>query len=74
PCVVGCNEYFTSAKCPRLKCDTVLQPIENRSRYCPKCKMHLDRDIAAAENIAQVFRAQIDSKQRHSRPAKFMSK
>ncbi|KAG0304098.1 hypothetical protein BGZ99_002505, partial [Dissophora globulifera] len=51
--VVGCNKYITSAKCPRLKCDTFLQPTENRSQHYPKCKMHLDRDIAAAENIAQ---------------------
>ncbi|KAG0320873.1 hypothetical protein BGZ99_004267 [Dissophora globulifera] len=41
--VIGCNEYYPSAKCPRLNCDTFLQPTENRSRYCPVCKMYFDR-------------------------------
>ncbi|KAG0342103.1 hypothetical protein BG004_005750 [Podila humilis] len=76
--VVGTNEYFTSAKCPRLECQEFLQPAPRRSRYCPSCQFYVDRDVAAAENIARICRDQLNPgfpvDGYHRRRAKYMPK
>ncbi|KAF9349228.1 hypothetical protein BGX34_001916 [Mortierella sp. NVP85] len=66
--VVGCHEYYTSAKCPRVDCNSFLRDTKNRSRYCDECQAYFDRDIAASENIARVCISQLTSQ---TRPAKF---
>ncbi|CAO3572394.1 unnamed protein product [Mortierella alpina] len=68
--VVGCHEYFTSAKCPRPGCDTFLRSIgRTRSRYCPTCRMHFVRDAVGGENIGWICQAQLETQQR---PVKYM--
>ncbi|KAG0285443.1 hypothetical protein BGZ97_007791, partial [Linnemannia gamsii] len=69
--IVGCNEYFTSAKCPREDCDEFLLSLPNRSKYCGRCRMHFDRDAVGSENIATICQSQL---QHQCRPAKFMPK
>ncbi|KAF9984103.1 hypothetical protein BGZ65_000988 [Modicella reniformis] len=51
--VVGCHEFYTSAKCPRNDCRSFLRNGKNRSRYCDRCAAYFDRDIVGSENIAQ---------------------
>ncbi|KAF9276140.1 hypothetical protein BGZ68_010242 [Mortierella alpina] len=66
--VVGAHEYFTSAKCPRPNCTEFLRAVKGRTRYCPSCKMFLDRDAIGAENIGRVCQAQVVDGRR---PAKY---
>ncbi|KAF9962440.1 hypothetical protein BGZ72_004808 [Mortierella alpina] len=68
--VVGCHEYFTSAKCPRPMCNSFLRNVgRTRSRYCPTCRMHFDRDAVGGENIGRICQAQLE---RQQRPSKYM--
>ncbi|KAF8945964.1 hypothetical protein BGZ46_005912, partial [Entomortierella lignicola] len=67
--IVGCHEYYTSAKCPRPGCDSFLENVPYRSKYCRNCKAYFDRDAVGAENIARVCESQI---RYQSRPEKYM--
>ncbi|KAI1300518.1 hypothetical protein EDD11_006177 [Mortierella claussenii] len=68
--VVGCHEYYTSAKCPRDNCHQFLENAqEYRSKYCRHCQAYFDRDVVGSENIANVCRYHL---QHHHRPAEFM--
>ncbi|ORZ28768.1 hypothetical protein BCR41DRAFT_4602 [Lobosporangium transversale] len=67
--IVGCHEYYTSAKCPRPHCDSILENVPFRSKYCRNCKAYFDRDAVGAENIARVCESQI---REQKRPAKYM--
>ncbi|KAF9935717.1 hypothetical protein BGZ70_006896, partial [Mortierella alpina] len=67
--VSGVHEYFTSAKCPRRGCDQFLVPCGKRSKFCPGCRMYVDRDVVGSENIGTICQAQITDQRR---PAKFM--
>jgi transposase len=66
--VVGCHEYYTSAKCPRPTCDNFLENAPNRSKFCRNCHMHFDRDHVGAENIARVCEGQL---MHQKRPEKY---
>ncbi|KAF9899761.1 hypothetical protein BX616_002862 [Lobosporangium transversale] len=65
--VVGCHEYYTSAKCPRLHCDTLLENVPYRSKYCRNCKAYFDRGVVGAENIARICESQIKDQIRPSK-------
>ncbi|KAF9217482.1 hypothetical protein BGZ59_003810 [Podila verticillata] len=67
--IVGVNEFWTSAKCPRPQCNSFLRNVGRaRSKYCGSCRMHFDRDAVGSENIAWIGDSQI----RHQcRPPKF---
>ncbi|CAO3570970.1 unnamed protein product [Mortierella alpina] len=57
--VSGVHEYYTSAKCPRRACDQFLVPCGKRSRFCPGCRMYVDRDVVGSENVGTICQAQI---------------
>ncbi|ORZ14975.1 hypothetical protein BCR41DRAFT_354423 [Lobosporangium transversale] len=65
---VGAHEFYTSARCPRPLCDSFLETVYPRSKYCRTCKVFFDRDAVGAENIARIGLAQIE---RQERPAKY---
>ncbi|ORZ21924.1 hypothetical protein BCR41DRAFT_350238 [Lobosporangium transversale] len=65
---VGAHEFYTSARCPRPLCDSFLETVYPRSKYCWTCKVFFDRDAVGAENIARIGLAQIE---RQERPAKY---
>ncbi|ORZ27529.1 hypothetical protein BCR41DRAFT_392865 [Lobosporangium transversale] len=65
---VGAHEFYTSARCPRLLCDSFLEAVYPRSKYCWTCKVFFGRDAVEAENIARIGLAQIE---RQGRPAKY---
>ncbi|ORZ16775.1 hypothetical protein BCR41DRAFT_353162 [Lobosporangium transversale] len=65
---VGVHEFYTSARCPRPLCDSFLETVYPRSKYCRTCKVFFDRDAVGAENIAKIGLAQIE---RQERPAKY---
>ncbi|ORZ04697.1 hypothetical protein BCR41DRAFT_425812 [Lobosporangium transversale] len=67
--IAGCHEYYTSAKCPQPHCDSILENVPFRSKYCRNCKAYFDRDTVGAENIARVCESQI---REQKRPAKYM--
>ncbi|ORY98372.1 hypothetical protein BCR41DRAFT_426554 [Lobosporangium transversale] len=56
-------------KCPRPHCDSILENVPFRSKYCRNCKAYFDRDAVGAENIARVCESQI---REQKRPAKYM--
>ncbi|ORZ11289.1 hypothetical protein BCR41DRAFT_356977 [Lobosporangium transversale] len=62
------HEFYTSARCPRLLCDSFLEAVYPRSKYCWACKVFFNRDAVGAENIARISLAQIE---RQERPAKY---
>ncbi|KAG0005842.1 hypothetical protein BGZ65_009995 [Modicella reniformis] len=66
--VVGAHEYFTSARCPRPTCDSFLETVLPRSKYCRQCQVYFDRDAVGSENIARICEAQLI---RQRRPLKF---
>ncbi|ORZ21957.1 hypothetical protein BCR41DRAFT_420858 [Lobosporangium transversale] len=49
-------------------CDSFLETVYPRSKYCRACKVFFDRDAVGAENIARIGLAQIE---RQERPAKY---
>ncbi|ORZ26284.1 hypothetical protein BCR41DRAFT_348054, partial [Lobosporangium transversale] len=65
---VGAHEFYTSARCRRPLCDSFLETVYPRSKYCRACKVFFDRDAVGAENIARIGLAQIE---RQERPAKY---
>ncbi|ORZ05169.1 hypothetical protein BCR41DRAFT_362042, partial [Lobosporangium transversale] len=65
---VGAHEFYTSARCPRRLCDSFLETVYPRSKYCRTCKVFFDRDAVGAENIARIGLAQIE---RQESPAKY---
>ncbi|KAG0275421.1 hypothetical protein BGZ96_003800, partial [Linnemannia gamsii] len=69
--IVGANEFYTSAKCPRDGCDTFLENKKNRSKYCRARKMDYDRDGVGSEKIARVCLSHL---KHQIRPPKYMPK
>ncbi|KAG0368058.1 hypothetical protein BGX24_002972, partial [Mortierella sp. AD032] len=69
--IVGANEFYTSAKCPRDGCNTFLENNIHRSKYCQTSKMDYDRDGVGSENIARVCLFHL---KHQIRPPKYMPK
>ena len=65
--VVGVNEYYTSQKCPR--CLSKLYEVDRRVKYCEECRMFLNRDNSAAQNICTLVIMRANKRQR---PAQLM--
>ncbi|ORZ27894.1 hypothetical protein BCR41DRAFT_392352 [Lobosporangium transversale] len=65
---VGVHEFNTNARCPRSLCDSFLEALYPRSKYCRACEVFFSRDAVGAENIARIGLAQIE---RQESPAKY---
>ncbi|KAF9557301.1 hypothetical protein EC968_007698, partial [Mortierella alpina] len=55
--VVGCNEFYTSKKCPN--CENFVCEVQIRILYCENCRTYFDRDQLAGNNIANVMQSYV---------------
>ncbi|KAF9569519.1 hypothetical protein EC968_002563, partial [Mortierella alpina] len=55
--VVGCNEFYTSKKCP--DCENFVCEVQIRILYCENCRTYFHRDQLAGNNIANVLQSYV---------------